>query len=99
MPAPARPLAGGAGQAGAAEILDPERGEAWTAQNMAWVAARPWAHSRNLGGREAVIRLYQAWEGVVDDLYGRYSFGKLMVTDPQRDWDTALARIYAAVRP
>ena len=26
-------------------------------------------------------------------------FGKLMVTDPQQDWDTALARIYAAVRP
>jgi hypothetical protein len=76
-----------------------DRGEAWAAQNMAWVAARPWARSRNLGGREAVIQLYQAWEGVVDDLYGRYSFGKLMVTDPQRDWDTALARIYAAVRP
>jgi hypothetical protein len=76
-----------------------ERGEAWAAQNMAWVAARPWARSRNLGGREAVIRLYQAWEGVVDDLYGRYLFGKLMVTDPHQDWDTALARIYAAVRP
>jgi hypothetical protein len=76
-----------------------ERGEAWAAQNMAWVAARPWARSRNLDGREAVIRLYQAWEAVVDDLYGRYSFGKLMVTDPQQDWDTALARIYAAVRP
>jgi len=76
-----------------------ERGEAWAAQNMAWVAARPWARSRNLTGREAVIRLYQAWEGVVDDLYGRYSFGKLMVIDPQHDWDTAVARIYAAVRP
>src|SRR5260221_3636948 len=76
-----------------------ERGEAWSAQNMAWVAARPWARSRKLGGREAVIRLYQAWEGVVDDLYSRYLFGKLMVTDPQQDWDTALARIYAAVRP
>jgi len=76
-----------------------ERGEAWAAQNMAWVAARPWARSRNLAGREAVIRLYQAWEGVVDDLYGRYSFGKLMVIDPQHDWDTAVARIYAAVRP
>jgi len=76
-----------------------ERGEAWAAQNMAWVAARPWARSRNLGGREAVIRLYQAWDGVVDDLYGRYSFGKLMVADPQQDWDTALARIYSAVRP
>ena len=76
-----------------------ERGEAWAAQNIAWVAARPWARSRNLAGREAVIRLYQAWEGVVDDLYGRYSFGKLMVIDPQHDWDTAVARIYAAVRP
>jgi hypothetical protein len=42
-----------------------ERGQAWAAQNMASVAARPWARSRNLGGREAVIRLYQAWEGVV----------------------------------
>jgi hypothetical protein len=59
---------------------------------------RPRRHAPLTGSPKKPIRLYQAWEGVVDDLYGRYSFGKLMVTDPQRDWDTALARIYAAVR-
>jgi hypothetical protein len=75
------------------------RGEAWAAQNMAFVASRPWARGRNLHGREAVIELYRAWEAVVDDLYGRYSFPKLMVTDPQQDWEAALARIYQAVRP
>jgi len=75
------------------------RGEEWAAQNMAWVAHRPWARRRNLHGREAVIELYRAWEGVVDELYGRYLFPKLMVTDPQQDWEAALARIYEAVRP
>jgi thymidylate kinase len=33
------------------------------------------------------------------ELYGRYSFPKLMVADPEQDWAAALARIYAAVRP
>ena len=75
------------------------RGEAWAAQNMAWVANRPWARSRNLRGREAVVELYRAWEGVVDELYGRYPFPKLMVSDPQLDWEAALTRIYQAVRP
>jgi hypothetical protein len=75
------------------------RGEAWAAQNMAWVADRPWARSRNLRGREAVVELYRAWEGVVDELYGGYPFPKLMVSDPQQDWAAAMARIYQAVRP
>jgi hypothetical protein len=75
------------------------RGEAWAAQNMAWVADRPWARSRNLRGREAVVELYRAWEGAVDELYGQYPFPKLMVTDPQQDWEAALTRIYQAVRP
>ena len=75
------------------------RGAEWAAQNMAWVAERPWARSRNLHGREAVAELYRAWEGVVDELYGSYPFPKLMVSDPQQDWETALARIYQAVRP
>jgi hypothetical protein len=75
------------------------RGPAWAAQNMAFVASRPWARSRNLHGREAVIELYRAWEGMVDELYGRYLFPKLMVADPEQDWAAALARIYAAVRP
>jgi hypothetical protein len=76
-----------------------ERGGAWAAQNMAWVAGRPWARRRDLQGREAVVRLYRAWEGVVDELYGGYSFPKLMVTDPQQDWEAALTRIRRAARP
>jgi len=75
------------------------RGEAWAAQNRAWVAGQPWARSRKLRGREAVVELYRAWESVVDELYGRYRFPKLMVSDPQLDWEAALARIYRAVRP
>jgi hypothetical protein len=46
-----------------------------------------------------VVRLYQAWEPVAARLYSRYPFPKIMVTDPQRDWPAALARICAAVRP
>ncbi len=42
--------------------------------------------------------LYQAWETVVDALYDRYPFRKLMVTDPRDDWPAARARIAAAIR-
>jgi hypothetical protein len=59
----------------------------------------PWARRRNLRGRDAVVKLYQAWEPVVSQLSGRYSFPKFMVTDPQDDWPEALTRICAAVRP
>jgi hypothetical protein len=75
------------------------RGEPWSSRNVAFVENSTWARRRNLQGLDAVIRLYQAWEPVAARLYGRYPFGKIMVTDPQRDWAAALARICAAVRP
>jgi thymidylate kinase len=75
------------------------RGEPWSSRNLAFVENSPWARRRNLRGREAVVRLYQAWEPVVSKLYDRYLFGKLMVPDPQRDWPSALQAICAAVRP
>lgn len=73
------------------------RGEPWASQNLAWVAASPWARRRNLHGQEAVVKLYQAWESIVNELYDRYSFPKLMVTDPQHDWKAALTRICTTV--
>ncbi|MEP7025163.1 MAG: hypothetical protein ABJB47_15485, partial [Actinomycetota bacterium] len=79
-----------------------ERGEAWAAQNMAWVAACPWARSRGLSGPQAVVQLYQAWqawEKAVDDMFGGYSFAKLMVTGPQQDRAAALNQICAVIRP
>jgi hypothetical protein len=66
---------------------------------VAFVENSPWARRRNLQGQDAVIKLYQAWEPVAARLYSRYPFPKIMVTDPQRDWPTTLARICAAVRP
>jgi predicted kinase len=75
------------------------RGEPWSSRNLAFVENSPWARRRNLRGRDAVVRLYQAWEPVVSQLYDRYPFGKLMVPDPQHDWPAALRTICAAVRP
>ena len=75
------------------------RGEPWSPRNVAYVQDCPWARRRNLRGRDAVIRLYQAWEPVATQLYDRYPFPKLMVPDPQHDWPAALHRICAAVRP
>jgi predicted kinase len=75
------------------------RGEPWSSQNLAFVENSPWARRRNLHGRDAVVRLYQAWEPLVSQLYDRYPFGKLMVPDPQHDWPAALRTICAAVRP
>ena len=75
------------------------RGEPWSSRNLAFVENSPWACRRNLRGRDAVVRLYQAWEPVVSQLYDQYPFGKLVVPDPQHDWPAALQTICAAVRP
>jgi hypothetical protein len=75
------------------------RGEPWSSRNVAFVENSPWARRRNLQGQDAVVKLYQAWEPMVTQLYRRYPFPKIMVTDPQHDWQAALTRICATVRP
>jgi thymidylate kinase len=75
------------------------RGEPWSSRNVAYVQDCPWARRRKLRGRDAVVRLYQAWEPVATRLYDRYPFPKLMVPDPHRDWPSALRVICAAIRP
>jgi hypothetical protein len=75
------------------------RGEPWSSGNVTFVEGSPWARRRGLRGQDAVVRLYQAWEPVVTRLYSRYPFPKIMLTDPQHDWQATLARICAAVRP
>jgi hypothetical protein len=75
------------------------RGEPWSSRNVAFVENSPWARRRNLRGQDAVVKLYQAWEPVVTRLYGQCPFPKIMVTDPQHDWQATLARICAAARP
>jgi len=74
-----------------------ERGAAWAAQNVAYVANFPWARRRGLQGRDAVIELYCAWEGLVDELLATSSCATLLLIDPQNDWETALERIYSKV--
>jgi thymidylate kinase len=74
------------------------RGQPWAAQNVAFVENSPWGRRRDLHGPGTVVALYQAWEALVSMLYGRYPFGKLMVTDPQHDWPAALTRIGMAIR-
>jgi hypothetical protein len=75
------------------------RGEPWSSGNVAFVEDSPWARRRGVRGRDAVTGLYEAWEPVAARLCARYPFPKIVVTDPQRDWPAALARIRAAVRP
>ena len=75
------------------------RGEPWSSRNVAYVQDCPWARRRNLRGRDAVVRLYQAWDPVASELFDRYPFGKLMVPDPHHDWPASLRAISAAVRP
>ena len=75
------------------------RGEPWSSRNVAFVENSSWARRRNLQGQDAVVKLYQAWEPVGAQLYSRYPFPKIMVTDPQHDWQATLARICAAARP
>jgi len=75
------------------------RGEPWSSRNLAFVEGSPWARRRNLRGLDAVVRLYQAWEPVVSQLYDWYPFPKLTVPDPHHDWPATLRVICAAVRP
>jgi predicted kinase len=85
--------------AAAIERVHRLRGEPWSSWNAASVAAFPWARTRGLRGRQAVIELYHAWESVVQELYDRYPFPKLMIDDPHDDWDAALERIHGTARP
>ena len=100
--APARPLLvylRPADTAAAVERVHGARSTAWTEWNMASVAAFPWARSRDLHGREAVIEMYRAWEVVVEQLFAGYSFPKIILNDPQDDWDAALRHIDEKARP
>ena len=100
--APARPLLvylRPADIAAAIARVHRTRGDPWSSRNVAFVENSPWARRRSLRGQDAVVRLYQAWEPVVTQLYGRYPFPKIMVTDPQHDWQATLTRICAAARP
>jgi predicted kinase len=100
--APARPLLiylRPADIGAAIERVHRTRGEPWSSQNVAFVENSAWARRRNLQGIDAVVKLYQAWEPIVTQLYSRYLFPKIMVTDPQHDWQVALTRICATVRP
>jgi len=67
-----------------------ERGAAWAAQNVAYVANFPWARRRGLQGRDA--------ESLVDEILATSSCATLLLVDPQNDWEAALDRIYSAVR-
>jgi predicted kinase len=73
------------------------RGAASAAQNIAYVSNCPWARSRGLTGREAIVELYRAWEVLVDEFLATASCAILLLVDPQDDWEAALERIYSAV--
>ena len=100
--APARPLLvylRPADIAAAIARIHRTRGDPWSSRNVAFVENSPWARRRSLHGQDAVVKLYQAWEPVATQLYRCYPFPKIMVTDPQHDWQAALARICATARP
>jgi thymidylate kinase len=75
-----------------------ERGAASAAQNIAFVSNCPWARRRGLTGRQTIVELYRAWEDVVTELLRTTVCTTLLLVDPQDDWETALERIYSAVR-
>jgi hypothetical protein len=75
------------------------RGEPWSSRNVAFVESSRWARRRNLHGQRAVVEFYRAWEPIASQLYRRYPFPKIMLTDPQGDWQATLARVCAAARP
>jgi hypothetical protein len=75
-----------------------DRGEPWSSWNVASVSASPWAQAQGLCGPEAVVGFDRAWEPVVDELLGLYSSPKLLLVDPQADWEGTVARIAAAAR-
>jgi hypothetical protein len=84
--------------AAAIDLVHATRGEPWSSWNLASVATFPWARERDLHGKAAVVELYLAWERVVDELFDRYPYPKVMVLDPQRDWAAARRTITEAAR-
>jgi hypothetical protein len=84
--------------AAAVSAVHETRGEPWSSWNLESVACLPWARERELTGRAAVVGLYLAWERVVDELFDRYPYPKVMVLDPQQDWPAARQAITEATR-
>ncbi len=85
--------------AAAIERVHAERGEPWSSWNLASMTESPWARERHLTGVAALVEFWRAWEAVVDQLYDRYPFGKLMLLDPQLDREGALAAVLGTLRP
>jgi predicted kinase len=75
-----------------------QRGEPWASWNLESVESFPWVRERDLHGKAAVVELYRAWEWVVDEVFARYPYPKVMVLDPQRDWAVARRTITEAAR-
>jgi len=72
---------------------DPWRG--WLARSF---SSLPWSKSRGLSGESAIVAFYEDWEELVERLFERHRGPKLIVEDPQRDWEAALRSIQAAIR-
>jgi hypothetical protein len=84
--------------AAAIDVVHATRGEPWSSWNLESVATYPWARERDLHGKAAIVEMYLAWERVVDELFERYPYPKVMVLDPQRDWAAARRTITRAAR-
>jgi len=76
-----------------------DREPVWVAWNLESVVKMPWAHSRNLDGRAAVVAMYRAWDALVCEMLAGSALHSVTIDDPQQDRDAALQWIRAAVRP
>jgi hypothetical protein len=74
-----------------------DRGEPWSSWNLASITDSAWARARHLTGMAALVGFWQAWEGVVDELYGRYPYPKLLFLDPRLDRQAVLTTVLAAL--
>lgn len=74
-----------------------DRGEPWSSWNLASISDSGWARQRGLTGMAALVGFWRAWESVVDELYERYPFPKLLFLDPQLDRPAVLAAVLAAL--
>lgn len=83
--------------AGAALKMLAERGEPWTPWYLATMSDTGWARQRELRGVGAVVGFSEAWEELAAELYAMHAGPKLRLTDPQRDWEAAMRKIFEAL--
>jgi len=71
-----------------------ERGSAWEAYQVNWKVSSPYGAQRSLQGLDGLVRLYQDYRAVCDDIFAQLALPKLAILN-EGDWASYYLEILA----